>query len=250
MSKKKVHHEEHVDETWLIPYADMLTLLLALFIVMFAMSQLDKAKLEVMSQQFSAIFSAGGGVMSGAGDTVMPIQVPDMPADYKAIEADKMNELRNSLDEEIKRDGYGDKVKVTLNRDGLEVSIQDVILFKSGDANVIENVSPLLSKISSMLYDLDNDIKIVGHTDNVPIRSGKFRSNWDLSAMRAINVMNFMVEKGDLKPERFSIQAYAEYMPKYDNSTEEGRAKNRRVEIFIVRKYPLESDKAEISVSK
>lgn len=92
-----------------------------------------------------------------------------------------------------------------------------------------------------MLNGLNNNIIIAGHSDNVPIHNEKFRSNWDLSATRAINVMNFMVENGGINPDNFSIQAYGEYKPKYDNSTEEGRARNRRVEIFIARKYQLDS---------
>ena len=129
-----------------------------------------------------------------------------------------------------------------LNSDGLEISIQDVVLFNSGEADVLNNLSPLLLEISNMLHGLDNEIKVVGHTDNVPIKNEKFRSNWDLSAMRAINVMNFMVDSGEISADKVSIQAYGEYMPKFSNTTEDGRAKNRRVEIFVVRKYPVDTE--------
>lgn len=106
----------------------------------------------------------------------------------------------------------------------------------------MDSVFPLLLEISGMLNRLDNTIKIAGHTDNIPINNQKFRSNWDLSAIRAINVMEFMVNQGKVRPERFVIEGYGQYSPKYDNSTEEGRAKNRRVEIFLIRKYPLEQE--------
>ena len=243
MSKKKVHHEEHVDETWLIPYADMLTLLLALFIVMFAMSKVDEEKLEKISEQFSVIFSSGSGVLEN-GETIMPVKSPDKVENNnnnKVIEEDKMREVKKALEEEIEKKGYSDKVKLMLNNEGLEISIQDVVLFNSGDAEVLKQVNALLLQISQMLRGLDNSIRIAGHTDNVPIHNEKFRSNWDLSAKRAINVMNFMVVKGGMSPVKLSIQAYGEYAPKFDNSTEDGRSKNRRVEIFIVRKYPLNS---------
>ncbi|MGI6712618.1 MAG: flagellar motor protein MotB [Bacillota bacterium] len=245
MSKKKVPHEEHIDETWLVPYSDMLTLLLALFIVMFAMSQIDKEKFEKFSRQFNVIFSGEGEVLDGAGNAYVAMQNPS-PADTSAnnaIEEDKMNEIKKSLEEEIEKKGYSDKVKVVLNKEGLEISIQEVVLFNSGDAEVLKEVNPLLLHISKMLYGLDNNIKITGHTDNLPINNEKFRDNWDLSAIRAINVMNFMVNEGGIQPEKLSIQAYGEYKPKYDNSTEDGRARNRRVEIFIIRKYPLNSTK-------
>lgn len=242
MSKKKVHHEEHVDETWLIPYADMLTLLLALFIVMFAMSQADKEKFKKVSEQFNIIFSGGSssGVVDDSGETFAPSE----STNNNAVEEDKMSEIKQILDKEIEKTGYSDKVKITLNKEGLEISIQDVVLFNSGDDKVLNEISPLLLQISKTLYNLDNNIKIVGHADTVPIKNQKFRSNWELSAMRAINVMNFLVATGGLPPERFSIQGYGEYMPKFDNSTEDGRSKNRRVEIFVVRKYPLNTEQS------
>lgn len=244
MSKKKQHHEEHVDETWLIPYADMLTLLLALFIVMFAMSQTDKAKLQKMSEQFNIIFSGGTAVLNESGqssetsNTAMTIT----PSNSE-LEEGKMNEVKQLLDKEIAKSGYSDKVKTSLNTEGLEIYIQDAVLFNSGDDKVLTNISPLLLDVSKMLKSLDNNIKVVGHTDTVPISTGRFRSNWDLSAMRAINVMSFLVDTGGLSASRFSIQGYGEQMPKFSNSTEDGRTKNRRVEIVVVRKYPSAAGK-------
>ncbi|MBE6067194.1 MAG: chemotaxis protein MotB [Clostridium lundense] len=238
MRKKKEHHEEHVDESWLIPYGDMLTLLLALFIVMFAMSELDKAKFKSVSEDFNVIFSGGSGVMTENGSTgFVDDESKPAPTADNVIEDKKMKEVMGTLQQEIKKRGYSDNVKLNLNDEGLGISIQDVVLFDSGDAGVLKGVEPLLLQISSMLKKLDNNIKIVGHTDNVPISNEKFHSNWELSAMRAINVMNFMAHAGRINTERLSIEAYAEHMPKFDNSTEKGRAQNRRVEIFVVRKY-------------
>lgn len=239
--KKKEHHEEHVDETWLIPYSDMLTLLLALFIVMFAMSKVDTEKLAKASQEFNTIFMGGSSITNSGSSGSAPVDKASVsigPSNSQ-IEEDKMLAVKKSLESDIESKGYGDKVKVSLNKDGLVIDIQDVILFKSGDAVVLQEVNPLLTEISKMVSGLDNNIKITGHTDNQPIRNSQYRSNWDLSAMRAINVMSFMSSAGGLNPNKFSIQAYGEFMPKFDNSTEEGRAKNRRVEISIARKYPV-----------
>jgi len=165
-----------------------------------------------------------------------------MEASPGQAEYDKMTEVKKMLEEEITKEGYSDKVKVDLNNDGLQISIQDAVLFNTGEAEVINNLSPLLLEISKMIQGLDNQIKVAGYTDNVPIKNEKFRSNWDLSAMRAINVMNFMVNSGTISADKVSIQAYGEYMPKSENTTEAGRAKNRRVEIIVARKYPVATE--------
>lgn len=245
MAKKKVHHEDHVDETWLIPYSDMLTLLLALFIVMFAMSKIDQEKFQKVSSEFNTILSGGSGIMEGGNGGGSPLEGSDGSSESggeanlsnASIEENKMQDIKQLIDNEIKKNGYSDSVDVEVNEGGLEISMQDVILFNSAEASVLSEGYPLLMEISSMLKDLDNDVRIIGHTDNLPINNEAFRSNWDLSAMRAINVMNFMVDSGGMDSRKVSIQAYADQRPRFDNSTAEGRAKNRRVEIIIVRKY-------------
>ncbi|OBR89681.1 MULTISPECIES: flagellar motor protein MotB [Clostridium] len=247
MGKKRQHHEEHVDETWLIPYADMLTLLLALFIVMFAISKIDQEKLAKISQQFNVIFSGEKSIQNTGGSSTNQFietgQSTDKPDESAGkTEQYTMNEIKKTLDAKIKQDGYDGKVKVEISKDGLGISIQEAVLFNSGDAEVLTHIHPLLISISEMIENLDNNIRIAGHTDNVPIHNSKFRSNWDLSAMRAINVMNFMVKSGGINITKVSIQAYSEYQPKSTNLTKEGRDQNRRVEIFIVRKYPLSTN--------
>lgn len=236
--KKKEHHEEHVDETWLIPYADMLTLLLALFIVMFAMGKTDKEKMKAVGREFNVIFAGGSGLLEEDGTKPIKLDQAIITSESKsAVEEVKMSEAKKMLEQEIKNKGYEKQVKVELNEDGLEISIQDAVLFNSGEAEVLKKFSPVLEEIAKMLKKFDNNIKIAGHTDNVPIHTSKFNSNWDLSSMRAINVMNFIIKSGQLSPKQFSVQAYGEYQPKYDNATAEGRAKNRRVEVFIERQY-------------
>ncbi|UWG95452.1 flagellar motor protein MotB [Dehalobacter sp. DCM] len=238
MAKKKKHDEEHMDETWLLPYSDLLTLMLALFIAMFAISQVDKAKAQALAEAFQGIFNGQASLMESEGSSVIE-QGDPAPTDVKVIEQDMMQELKEKLEKEISQSGYQDKVKVHLDKEGLEIVIQDVMLFNSGDAQVLDNVSRLLLEIAKLLNTTDNYIKIVGHTDDRPIHNSQFRSNWDLSVIRAINVMNYLVVQGQVKPERFTVQGYGQYSPAADNLTEEGRAKNRRVEIFLIRKYPI-----------
>jgi len=258
---KKQHHEEHADESWLLPYSDLLTLLLALFIVMFAMSSVDQAKFEQVRENFNIIFSQGGGGIfdnGGAGGiggsdgqggvaTITLEELVEAAAKSSSeLEDEKMMEIKENIEGEISTSGYGDNIKVVLNTEGLEIAIQEVVLFNSGEAEILQSVYPLLKEIGSSLKNLNNSIKIAGHTDNIPIHTAKYRSNWDLSAMRAINVMHFLVDNAGLAPNRFSIQGYGEYAPKYDNSTLEGRAQNRRVEIFVARIFPLEKEESNL----
>jgi chemotaxis protein MotB len=121
------------------------------------------------------IFAGGTGVMHQDGNSAISMEESGV-SDNKA-EEDKMTEVKKMIEEEIKKEGYSDKVKVDLNSEGLAISIQDVVLFNSGEADVLKDVSQLLLKISHMLYGLDNEIKVAGYTDNVPINNGKFRSN-------------------------------------------------------------------------
>lgn len=244
MKKKKEHDEDHVDETWLIPYADMLTLLLALFIVMFAMSKVDAEKFKKVSSGLNSAFMGGTSILeNGDGGTSTDLTpLVDGELSNGQIEEEAMNGIKAKIEEEINSGGYLDNVEVVVNEVGLEINIKDVFLFDSSKSEVKKESNPLLIQISHALKDLDNDIKIIGHTDSRPIKNEEFRSNWDLSAMRAINILQFMHEDGGLPEERLSIEAYGEYKPKYDNSTEEGQAGNRRVEISILRKYDLEQD--------
>lgn len=238
MRRKKQHEEDHVDETWLLPYSDMLTLLLALFIVMFAMSKVDNQKFLQVAQQLNAIFTGTTSITNTNGSSDSNTPINNMVNNQNSTaEQDMMQGLKEKLDQQIKASGYEDKINVNLNAEGLNISIQDTVLFNIGEADILKSFDPLLMQTSSMLKGLDNEIRISGYTDDVPINNNEFHSNWDLSYKRALNVMMFIVGTGNVAPDKFSIQAYGEYRPKYTNLTEEGRAKNRSVDILIVRKY-------------
>lgn len=243
MGRKKEHEEEHVDETWLLPYSDMLTLLLALFIVMFAMSKVDTQKAQRLSNEFNMIVSGGSGMMKGEGNGITEGTGEGnalISEQAKGVaEQDQMVGIKNQLEENIKKDGYAGKINVNLNGEGLNISIQDTVIFNSGEANILTKFEPSLLKIAGMIKDLNNEIRISGYTDNVPIYNENFRSNWDLSYARASNVMRFLINWGNVNPSKFSLQAYGEYKPKYSNSTEEGRSKNRSVDILLVRRYTV-----------
>ncbi len=242
--KPAEHQEDHADETWLIPYSDLLTLLLALFIVLFASSQVDQLKFQQMAQSFNSAFSGGTSILNNEAAIVeQPTVTP--PNDQlseenrkQAMESIQLNDVKKKLDEYIRNNNLGGDLQTSLTEDGLVVRIQDTALFTSGRADMRPDSRRWGDVIAKMLSTLSQAVIISGHTDNVPINTAQFPSNWDLSSKRALNFMKFLLsENPDLKPERFSAIGYGEYRPVMENTTSEGRAKNRRVEILILKQY-------------
>lgn len=238
--KKKGHaHEEHASEAWLIPYADILTLLLALFIVLFAGSQADQAKMAAMSDAFSAAFNSGGGPsffdhqgQKSSNSSTMPVD--DANQAY-IRENQQLTEVQQKMEEYIEKSGLTDELSTVLTEEGLAIRIKENVLFPSGSATLLDESKKLAKPISELLSKIDQRIIISGHTDNVPISNSVFPSNWDLSAQRSLNFMKFLLAQSSLEPARFSTVGYGEYRPAAKNDSDAGRAQNRRVEILISR---------------
>ncbi|GGG87005.1 flagellar motor protein MotB [Paenibacillus radicis (ex Gao et al. 2016)] len=255
MSRKHKHdHEDHIDESWLIPYADLLTLLLATFIVLYSMSSVDVKKFEELSQAFTLAFNSGSGVLDNPSITERGPQkdeiIVENPEDKKKKEEEArrqelmkkeqedLEKLKKSLDTYIKKNGLMTELETKLNQSQLMITISDNALFASGSAVLRDDSKDLASAISKMLQQYpEYEIIVSGHTDNEPISTREFKSNWDLSSSRAIRFMDVLLQNPGLKPERFSAIGYGEYRPVSANTSVEGRAKNRRVEVSIIRKY-------------
>ncbi|MDA7026220.1 flagellar motor protein MotB [Bacillus sp. CLL-7-23] len=244
MAKKKKHkdHEEHVDESWLIPYADLLTLLLALFIVLFAMSSIDAKKFEMMSKSFNTVLSGGTGMMEYSSFTEPKENTdddgtkPDEPkAGIKDEDKHSLEKIQQQVNQFIKEKKLEAKVTTKLTDEGLLLSIEDNIFFDSGKAVIRQQDIPLAKEVSDLLVlKPARNIVISGHTDNIPIRNSEFKSNWHLSVMRAVNFMGLLIENPKLDAKTFSAKGYGEYKPIASNNNEEGRKKNRRVEVLIL----------------
>lgn len=236
--KKHKKHEEHVDESWLVPYADILTLLLALFIVLFASSTVDQDKLNQMSAVFNDIFTSGTGVM----DNPAVIQTPNgstsdiqSGASKYMEDQERLKESQNRVDEFIAVNELEQQFETKMTDEGLLITIRDSILFDMGRAEVKVEYATIADELSQLLvFDPPRNIVITGHTDNVPINTNEFESNWDLSVMRAVNFMKEVVAGNEeLDSKYFSVKGFGEYNPIASNDTEEGRAKNRRVEVLV-----------------
>ncbi|MEK3884873.1 flagellar motor protein MotB [Paenibacillus sp. PL2-23] len=272
MSKKHKHddHEEHVDESWLIPYADLLTLLLALFIVLYAMNTVDIKKFEQMSQAFSVAFNnSGAGILDFPAiiqegsdpkkndqnaddkdkseankqpeDNTNKAAVSQEEADLQELikrEQAELEDLKKKIDAYIEKEGLTSDLETKLNMSQLLITISDNALFSPGQATVKQESRALAVAIAKMLQEYPNyKIIVAGHTDNTPVGRSEFRSNWDLSTMRAVRFLDIMLESSKLDPKRFSAVGYGEFHPVADNDTTAGKAKNRRVEVSILHTY-------------
>ncbi|WP_042478897.1 flagellar motor protein MotB [Bacillus ndiopicus] len=237
--KKHKKHEEHIDESWLVPYADILTLLLALFIVLFASSSVDQQKLERMSEVFSQIFDGGVGVMENPSATPDPNATSSEITDQTMKYIRDQEELQGTLErieEFIAINELEEQFEVIrTDTGGVLIIIRDSVLFDPGRADVKVEYSAIAQDLSKILQtDTPRNILVKGHTDNVPMNNAQFSSNWDLSAMRASNFLESIIDNNpELDPSYFSVIGEGEYKPIADNDTAEGRAKNRRVEVLI-----------------
>lgn len=250
MSKKhKQHdHEEHMDESWLIPYADLLTLLLALFIVLFASSQIDQKKFEEIKKSFVAALSGGKSFFENSSpvpsDVNVGIDSKDKDKEKNQSDEDKQRsketqellELKKKIDRFIAESGLTAQLETRLDNEQLKITISDNALFPSGSATLKPESRKLAVSISKLLEQYKNyEVVVAGHTDNVPINTAQFPSNFHLSTERALNLLAVILENKNVGPERFSNVGYGEYQPVASNETADGRAENRRVEVSIVR---------------
>jgi len=238
MSKKA----GHVSESWLIPYADILTLLLALFIVLYASSTLDQAKFQAVMEGF---FEAFGGsipaIESGSEGTGGSFTFPEAPppdVTSPGEERNPLNDLYASLLTYIDKNGLGDNISVGRLGDQVLITLRSDIWFASGSAEVTPTMRAEAKVLASMLTDTQNpenpfDIVVTGHTDNVPIHTARYPSNWELSMDRAVQFLVVLLSESNLDPTHFSARGYGEYQPIDTNDTPEGRQRNRRVELSV-----------------
>ncbi|GKV69649.1 motility protein B [Sporosarcina sp. NCCP-2716] len=236
--RKRKKEEHHVDESWLLPYSDLLTLLLALFIVLFASSSIDEAKLSQLSSVFSEIFDGGTGVMQNSSPTAVPFPQDDAGEENENssyVEDQRtLSEIQENLEDYIAENKLEGQFDTKMTEEGLLVTIRDSVLFGPGRSEIDVQYRSIATDIGKLLvFEKPRQIVITGHTDNVPMRNGKYKSNWELSVMRAVNFLTIIAENNKIDPMVFSAKGYGEFRPIAPNDTEEGRAKNRRVEVLI-----------------
>lgn len=225
--------EKDRSERWLITYADMITLLMIFFIVMYSLSKVDVAKFKTLAESLSTVFGAGGMILDESGPSVIPGNPPEQIREL--VEKSQLEKLRKELEEYIKESGLEAKVSVTTEERGIVLSFQDNVLFELGSDQLTAQARDILDRVAPMLANTPNYIRVEGHTDNLPISTARFPSNWELSAARATNVVQQLIETHGLQPQKLSATAYGEYRPRAPNDSETNRQLNRRVDLIILR---------------
>jgi chemotaxis protein MotB len=267
MSRKKRHEEHANHERWLVSYADFITLLFAFFVVLYSSSQVDKRKVGQLSLAIQVAFQKMGFFESSNSKIPLSTTEPMPFQDVQAVEnvvrtqdlqrfvqpgagalsgmvvpgdiKDIQSELEKALAPEIKRHVVDLKPK----REGLVISLREIGFFESGSATLRRSSKDSIDRLAMVLLHRREFLRIEGHTDNIPIHTAQFASNWELSTTRATELIKvFMVEYG-FSPNRLAAAGYAQYHPTDTNDTVEGRAHNRRVDIVVLNPNPMaESD--------
>ncbi|MCJ8012696.1 flagellar motor protein MotB [Paenibacillus sp. KQZ6P-2] len=256
--RKKGDSGESSRDRWLITYADLITLLLIFFVLMYAMSRLDTQKYQEITQSLQHTFKSGDSILNqGSGITgtankynhknpdtaVKTQQQPKKGADdltnrelaFRKQEQELQN-LMKVISGYVKDNNLEDQILVADKPQGITITLSDKLLFDVGKADLKPESIPVMDKLASLFKELHTTISIEGHTDNLPIvHASEYKDNWELSGARALSVLRYFLDQKHLNPEEFQYAGYADTRPAADNATEAGRQKNRRVEIIVLR---------------
>lgn len=211
---------------WMTTYGDMVTLLLCFFVMLLSFSTIQEAKFHDAVSSLKGAF----GVLKNPESVIMKDEVVVPRADTNEWQEmlHELQKVRMVLAEE----GLAEEVRLTIEKDGVTIQISTPMLFEPAKADLKPGSSKVLDRLAAALMKLDTETRIEGHTDNVPISSEQFPSNWELSAARSMAVLKYLIGQG-LPPQRLVAVGYGEYQPIAPNDTEEGRHRNRRVDIFV-----------------
>lgn len=261
MAKRKEDEVKPGAPAWQSTFADLMNLLLCFFVLLFSMSTVDAQKFELIAASFSQTFSIftagsttiGDGAMIGNGISQLPElddfvnsvgrqaentpemeQLDDLQSEVQAEGLKQSEELAEKVEEAVQENNLTGDIEMQVTAQYVQLTMKGSLLFNSGSAELKEESKPVLDKVGLILERYAaGTIEIEGHTDNVPMSGRKFANNNELSAGRALSVFDYMMETTGLDPAHIKTSGRGEYVPIADNSTEEGRAKNRRVEIRI-----------------
>jgi chemotaxis protein MotB len=261
MSRKKRHEEHANHERWLVSYADFITLLFAFFVVLYSSSQVDKRKvgrlslaIQVAFQQMG-VFETSNTKMPLSTSEPMPFQDAQMIENVvrtedlrrvtqpqgtlsNAITGGEMMGIQKEIEKALAPEIRSHVVLLKEQREGLVISLREIGFFESGSATLRSSSLDSIDRLAAILKPRNEMLRIEGHTDNVPIHTAEFKSNWELSTGRATELIKLFITRYDFSPGRLAAAGFAEYHPVDSNGTPEGRAHNRRVDIVVLKSLP------------
>lgn len=250
----RVHRSRVTHDRWLVSYADFITLLFAFFVVLYAFAKADQKKQKQVSASIDTAFrslglfpsaglkpSAGGasgsvsGFVSGAEEAAIPLNIVMGEEVYSParVKGD-LERLHRELAQTLSSQVATHTVSIHMGRDGLVISLREAGFFASGSATPMPETLATLKQIADPLRSTPYDLRVEGHTDNIPIHTPEFDSNWELSAARATRIARIFLDMKAMPPDRISAAGYAEFHPVAANDTAAGRAENRRVDLVVL----------------
>ncbi|MFK2824692.1 flagellar motor protein MotS [Bacillus sp. B190/17] len=214
---------------WMVTFADLVTLVLVFFILLFSMSQIDMIKFKSIAQSFNT-----QGVFE-TNDSIVPGEYPSPKMNKEEVNKNEqsLDQLAKEVQKYLEENKLEDTAAAIRNERGVVLVLQEQIVFSTGDAVVLQEAYPFLEKTGKLLKAMPNLVKVEGHTDNRPIKNSIYPSNWELSSARATSVIRFFIDDIGLEPERFIAVGHGDTRPLVPNTTEENMQKNRRVQIVI-----------------
>ncbi len=249
--KARIGHDR-----WLVSYADFITLMFAFFVVLYAFANANQQKQIAVAEAINSAFRSmgvfplaaeratqgkgGGSSAGGAGG--LGVEQPALPMNIVMGEdvlapaqvKQDLNRIRGQLTQTLSNQVATHTVSMYMGRDGLVISLREAGFFDSGSATPKPQALPALRRIAATLGQTGYDVRIEGHTDNIPIHDGRFSSNWELSTARATGIARLFLEMKAISPDRLSAAGYAQYHPVASNDTAEGRSQNRRVDLVVL----------------
>jgi chemotaxis protein MotB len=213
-------------ERWLLTYADLITLLLAFFIVMYSMSRIDAKRFGKVSQALHGILKGGPSVIHHPRETVN--------TGHGLLNTGDLNMLQTQFSNDIEQLGRKGDINTEMNERGLVIHIMESAMFDEGSAFLKPKALEILDLVSADIIGMPNHVRVEGHTDNRPIHNADFPSNWELSTARATTVVRYLIERHGFPANKISAVGYSEYRPYVPNNSIENRALNRRVDIVVL----------------
>ncbi|NLY91231.1 MAG: flagellar motor protein MotB [Firmicutes bacterium] len=230
MFKKKSKERPPGAPAWMTTYSDLVTQLLCFFVMLFALSSISESKYEQIAASLRAALSGSPSVLSGG---LNPMGDP-LPFEISPNINEEFREVYEEIEAMLAEEGVGVAVEIYSEERGMVISFKEKIFFNIGSAELLPEARNLLLRVGKILAADDHDIRVEGHTCDLPIRTASFPSNWELSTSRATNVTRFLIDEAGIDPRRLGATGYAEFRPIAPNNSEENRVRNRRVDILLL----------------